>query len=111
MVFSRIKYPGISLLFGTHFNLFTAPVYLALILSFVGVILLWFWFHGEMHVPSKEERKKQQEALKMSQLASLPSSFDSNEDNGKEIKYDKVAVAIIVMTKVVLDINFLLIMS
>uniref|UniRef100_A0A914QEF0 Major facilitator superfamily (MFS) profile domain-containing protein n=1 Tax=Panagrolaimus davidi TaxID=227884 RepID=A0A914QEF0_9BILA len=110
MIFSRIKYPGITMLFGTHFNLFTAPVYLALILSFVGVLLLWFWFHGEMHVPSKEERKKQQEALKMSHLSSLPSSF-VNEGHMKEIKYDKVAVAILVMAKVVLDVNFLLIMS
>uniref|UniRef100_A0AC34FHE0 Major facilitator superfamily (MFS) profile domain-containing protein n=1 Tax=Panagrolaimus sp. ES5 TaxID=591445 RepID=A0AC34FHE0_9BILA len=110
MIFSRIKYPGITLLFGTHFNLFTAPVYLALILSFVGVILLWFWFHGEMHVPTKEERKKQQEALKMAHLSTVPSSI-INEDHMKEIKYDKVAVAILVMAKVVLDINFLLIMS
>uniref|UniRef100_A0AC34GSP6 Major facilitator superfamily (MFS) profile domain-containing protein n=1 Tax=Panagrolaimus sp. ES5 TaxID=591445 RepID=A0AC34GSP6_9BILA len=115
MLFALIPYPGIKLLFGMHFNLFTAAVYLALITSIIGILALIFFFNGKLNVLSKEERVKQQ-----LEIATILPAVPIDEavidekikvDEVEEIKYDRVAVCILIFTKITQEINILILMS
>lgn len=52
MAFVSLKYPGISLLFGIHLNLFTAPIFLIIFILIIGTYLIIFHFDGEMNKKS-----------------------------------------------------------
>uniref|UniRef100_A0A914YVB2 Major facilitator superfamily (MFS) profile domain-containing protein n=1 Tax=Panagrolaimus superbus TaxID=310955 RepID=A0A914YVB2_9BILA len=116
LLFALIPYPGLKLLFGMHFNLFTAAVYLALITSIVGILALIFFFNGKLHVLSKEERVKQQlEIATVLPDVPIPITAAAAEEvkveEVEEIKYDRIAVCILIFTKITQEINTLILLS
>ncbi len=62
LFFTVLKYPGIPFLFGTHINLFTAPILLTMGISIVGLLLLLFQFHGHMRKPDDPRLAMRQES-------------------------------------------------
>jgi hypothetical protein len=52
LAFAVLGYPGLSMPFGMHFNLFTAPVYVALLASVVALGVLVFVYRD--HFPDDE---------------------------------------------------------
>lgn len=50
MIFAAIKYPGLKLLFGTHLNLYTAPIYFTIFISITGIVMLVLYFDGRMRI-------------------------------------------------------------
>ena len=89
--FTGIKYPGVKLIFGIHLNLYTAPIILNLVLSIGAIILLVTMFDGKIRVPPakiKTEDEKQVEVIQ----------------DPKKVKYDKIAVALMILTTIVFNI-------
>lgn len=50
IIFTTLGYPGIPFLFGTHINLYTAPILMTIAISIIGASLLFFCFDGRMRV-------------------------------------------------------------
>lgn len=48
ILFTALGYPGIPLL-GVHLNLYTAPIWMTIVISIIGIYLLCFHFNGKMH--------------------------------------------------------------
>uniref|UniRef100_A0A914P5S0 Uncharacterized protein n=1 Tax=Panagrolaimus davidi TaxID=227884 RepID=A0A914P5S0_9BILA len=115
LIFSLIHYPGIKLLFGMHLNLYTASVYLALITSIIGLFALIFFFYGNLNVLSKEDDPKNvQEVVTVVNTSSCNiNDSDKKEDEkfDKNIKYDKIAVCVLIYAKIVHETIMLILFS
>ncbi|KAI6189704.1 hypothetical protein M3Y97_00037600 [Aphelenchoides bicaudatus] len=80
ILFTMLGYPGIPLLFGTHLNLYTAPVIMVVLISLIGAFSLIFLFDGP------EDK-------------SSTSSSNSEDATG----YDKVAFGICLYTRMLVN--------
>uniref|UniRef100_A0A915D658 Uncharacterized protein n=1 Tax=Ditylenchus dipsaci TaxID=166011 RepID=A0A915D658_9BILA len=121
LFFTMLKYPGVPFIFGTHINLFTAPILLTIIISTLALVLLVFCFDGRMRIqPFPKESKmatfpiepvdeiKQQNSLELTQ-DSLKSSITTVDEVAlpKVSKFDWVAVALCMFTKSVVGLTTL----
>ncbi|KAE9549354.1 hypothetical protein FO519_007429 [Halicephalobus sp. NKZ332] len=95
IIFTRFGYPGWSLFFGLHWNLYTAPIFLSFITSIVGIILLIFFFNGKMHV--KEKNEEESSSIQNFQMINTE----------EEVHYDRVAMVVIIFMKVIVDLNMI----
>ena len=124
MLFSLIQYPGLSLLFGIHFNSFTAPVFLTFLTSLIGALLLIFFFNGKLHVPTEEEKEpkpKDSDDIKSTHYEYTTSTSDNASSTsvsiaeagvpGSDVKYDKIAAAVLIFVKITQEINLLVLTS
>uniref|UniRef100_A0A7E5A199 MFS domain-containing protein n=1 Tax=Panagrellus redivivus TaxID=6233 RepID=A0A7E5A199_PANRE len=145
MLFTLLGYPGASLFLGFNLNLYTAPFYLAILLSIVAVILLIFFFNGTMRITQKKiaipttENTAELDDIKRISVVITEDVFkhDSSEKPistiqklskkvkeilqirrrsrkvkpVKTVKYDKIAVFVLMATKITLELNMLAITS
>ncbi|CAD5231831.1 unnamed protein product [Bursaphelenchus xylophilus] len=80
ILFTAIGYPGIPLL-GVHLNLYTAPIWMTIVISIVGIYLLVCHFNG-----------------RMDQLGLINKDFQEKRD------YDVVAVVVCLITKMLVSL-------
>uniref|UniRef100_A0A7E4W8M5 MFS domain-containing protein n=1 Tax=Panagrellus redivivus TaxID=6233 RepID=A0A7E4W8M5_PANRE len=130
VLFTFLGYPGISLPFGFHLNLYTAPIYLALVTSGVGILFLSLWFNGKMRIKQKKialspaaENYELQDYQNISVYTNGLNDDGSNssitktqrpsdEVKGvKVVRYDKIAVFVLMAAKVSVELNMLAITS
>jgi MFS family permease len=108
--FAQIRYPGIPLFAGIHFNLYTAPILLAAVTSAIGIYLLFCHFDGKMRIRdipapvytedvtlgTTDEDKFLEEPTKEEEKApkNLP-------------KYDVIAVIVLILVKITSELVIL----
>lgn len=109
MIFSQISYPGIPLFFGTHFNLYTAPVVLAGSTSLIGIVLLICCFDGRMKVRDIPAPVYTEDVAlgtvdedTFLEVATAKSKLDIQKP-----KYDIIAVIVLILVKVATEIVIL----
>lgn len=114
VIFAQISYPGLPLPFGTHFNLYTAPVVLAALTSGIGIAFLIFYFNGKMIIREKPapvftedvalgtidediflETKIKEKKLK------------TEKNNNEFPKYDVIAVIVCIVVKITSEVVIL----
>uniref|UniRef100_A0A7E4VED7 MFS domain-containing protein n=1 Tax=Panagrellus redivivus TaxID=6233 RepID=A0A7E4VED7_PANRE len=122
LLFTLIKYPGVSLFLGFHLNLYTAPVYLAMITTGIGLALLIFLFNGKLRTKKPKPKSNENTTEKISvQYIGLNGyvttrfGVDVAEDEPlnevHNVKIDKLAVFVLLVVKVSFDVNMLAITS
>uniref|UniRef100_A0A914Y6X7 Major facilitator superfamily (MFS) profile domain-containing protein n=1 Tax=Panagrolaimus superbus TaxID=310955 RepID=A0A914Y6X7_9BILA len=114
LIFSLIHFPGLKLLFGLHFNLYTASVYLALFTSIIGLLALIFFFYGNLKVLPK--KAGQDEIIVATEnntsTINLKEAGEIKIDKiDKNIKYDKIAVCVLIYAKCVHETITLILFS
>ncbi|KAI6228755.1 Major facilitator superfamily domain-containing protein 8 [Aphelenchoides fujianensis] len=87
---------ALPLPFGVHLNLYTAPVVLTIVISAVGAFLLVFFFDGRM--------RRYKKAVPSVNSLDDESSTSSSTSITVEAKYDRVAVALCLYTKMLLNL-------
>lgn len=88
--FSQISYPGLNIFSIIYINLFTAPIFLAIITSFFGIFLFLFCFDGKIWLQMPANSDKPSEVL--------PS------ENNLEATVNKLTVFVLILTKMVLEL-------
>ncbi|CAD5232750.1 unnamed protein product [Bursaphelenchus xylophilus] len=93
-----LPYPGFEMPFGVHLNLYTAPMYFVLLTVIISIVLLVVWFDGRMHVKD------------------YPKKIPDIKSEGRfkwnfETSYDKFAVFICCLTRVVQSSSMLFLMN
>ncbi|KAI1720641.1 major facilitator superfamily domain-containing protein 8 [Ditylenchus destructor] len=118
LCFTALKYPGVSFIFGTHINLFTAPILLTIIISSIGICLLLFCFDGRMRIRSQNiipddlqctNEIEQNTCVISSKDDSLKSSVTTLDEATlpKAPKFDWIAVFVCFLTKAVLNLTLM----
>ena len=111
--FSKITYPGITLLAGAHFNLYTAPIVLLGITSMIGICLLFCCFDGRMRVHRPPPPVYTEDIA----LGTVDEdTFLEEKDpeinlatplRGEPPKYDLIAVLVLILVKLSVETVFL----
>ncbi|KAI6230693.1 hypothetical protein M3Y99_01030400 [Aphelenchoides fujianensis] len=94
--FAGLKYPGIPIGAGLHLNLYTAPVVLTIVISAIGAFLLVFFFDGRM--------RRYKKVVPSVKILDDECSTSSSTSITVETKYDWVAVALCLYTKMLLNL-------
>ncbi|KAE9551241.1 hypothetical protein FO519_005552 [Halicephalobus sp. NKZ332] len=110
VIFAQIPYPGFTLPFGTHFNLYTAPVVLAAVTSFIGITLLFFYFDGKMIIREKPAPVFTEDIALGTVDEDIFLEKNSNEKKvgkPKKLKYDPIAVVVLMIVKIASEVVIL----
>uniref|UniRef100_A0A914EE50 Uncharacterized protein n=3 Tax=Acrobeloides nanus TaxID=290746 RepID=A0A914EE50_9BILA len=59
-IFVTLGYPGKLIFFGNHLNVYTAPIYLSMLMNVIGLMILWFCFHSKLSPVEDKEVSKEQ---------------------------------------------------
>ncbi|KAI6177485.1 hypothetical protein M3Y97_00912800 [Aphelenchoides bicaudatus] len=94
LLFGLLGYPGASLLFGLHLNLYTAPLYTIVLICIIGLVLLICSFDGRMRL------YKQVKAKQPVSDTQLDANSTSSEDH---IGYDKLAFCVCLYTRMLVN--------
>uniref|UniRef100_A0AC34QDQ6 Uncharacterized protein n=1 Tax=Panagrolaimus sp. JU765 TaxID=591449 RepID=A0AC34QDQ6_9BILA len=112
LIFTSFGYPGIHLFFGIHWNLYTAPNFLAFCMSIVGIILIIFWFDGRMHVKKRtsgESTPTVETEISLSDLMDVASNKSDSTVNlakkANNFNYDVIAVIVMIIMKFASELN------
>uniref|UniRef100_A0A914DCW0 Uncharacterized protein n=1 Tax=Acrobeloides nanus TaxID=290746 RepID=A0A914DCW0_9BILA len=87
-IFKTFGYPGREFIFGTHLNLYTAPIYFSICMNLIGLMILGLFFHGKLSPNEKKDKEKPKE---------------------KRISFDKLAVGLCFMVRII--ISFVMIIN
>uniref|UniRef100_A0AC34PWJ2 Uncharacterized protein n=1 Tax=Panagrolaimus sp. JU765 TaxID=591449 RepID=A0AC34PWJ2_9BILA len=113
MFFTLFGYPGIHLMYGIHWNLYTAPNFLAFCMSIVGIILIIFWFDGRMHVKKRTSGESTPTVVETEiSLSDLMESESDKSDSTVNLakkpdnfNYDIIAVIVMIIMKIGSELN------
>ncbi|KAH7721578.1 Protein Y53G8AR.7 a [Aphelenchoides avenae] len=106
--FTYLGYPGVNFLFGTHINLYTAPILFTIIISVVGIVLLLFWFDGRMRMTCDEREMAAQACEMDSKCVAIDGTSQTVlTDQCPIIAFDRVAVFVCMFTKMVMGVTIL----
>uniref|UniRef100_A0A914PDL7 Uncharacterized protein n=1 Tax=Panagrolaimus davidi TaxID=227884 RepID=A0A914PDL7_9BILA len=94
---------GFGSVYRTHMSMATAESERAL--------LLFFFFNGKLHASTKEEEKEQIEKQESSKTAQESVTSETSPEIVEVQKYDKAAVIVLIITRVIQNINALVILS
>uniref|UniRef100_A0A914DV42 Major facilitator superfamily (MFS) profile domain-containing protein n=1 Tax=Acrobeloides nanus TaxID=290746 RepID=A0A914DV42_9BILA len=104
MIFAAIKYPGLKLLFGTHLNLYTAPIYFTIFISIIGIVLLVLYFDGRMRILDPTVVKEDIVELATIEPVKLETTDSNSCEPTPRISYDIIAISICIFTNLVLGL-------
>lgn len=108
MIFTLFGYPGWHIIFGIHWNLYTAPNFLAFCMSIVGIILIIFWFDGKMHIKKHDSAEPTLTEISLEDLMDLSQKqvLSSNVlKNHNDLGYDVTAVIVMIVMKIASELN------
>uniref|UniRef100_A0AC35U0Y6 MFS domain-containing protein n=1 Tax=Rhabditophanes sp. KR3021 TaxID=114890 RepID=A0AC35U0Y6_9BILA len=110
-----LKYPGLRLLYGLHLNVFTAPGYLIIIFSFIGIGIMSLYFSsGETMKDSEAAKvKKQITKIQMKDLDDISigqgvTLYDTLKKKKKVVKLDYLAILVCFIIKFAISITIIL---